>query len=88
MLPCELRHGGLEDKHVGGTHYDLVLCDDCKPTLVPLRTGENVHRHLWQATAVWFYPGQPQVAFLLNCPGSVAEAVAKGVEGTGELFLS
>ena len=35
-----------------------------------------------QATAVWFYPGQPQVAFLLNCPGSVAQAVADGVEGT------
>ncbi|CDO68526.1 hypothetical protein BN946_scf184998.g23 [Trametes cinnabarina] len=32
------------------------------------------------ATATWFYPGQPQVAFLLNCPGSVAEAVANGVE--------
>ncbi|KAI8976411.1 hypothetical protein BD414DRAFT_509739 [Trametes punicea] len=32
------------------------------------------------ATATWFYPGQPQVAFLLNCPGSVADAVANGVE--------
>ncbi|KAI0739626.1 hypothetical protein C8Q80DRAFT_1274684 [Daedaleopsis nitida] len=36
------------------------------------------------ATAVWYYPGQPQVAFLLNCPGSVAEAVAGGVEGMNE----
>ncbi|OSD00416.1 hypothetical protein PYCCODRAFT_1437541 [Trametes coccinea BRFM310] len=34
------------------------------------------------ATATWFYPGQPQVAFLLSCPGSVAEAVASGVEDT------
>ncbi|KAI9059436.1 hypothetical protein FKP32DRAFT_1606122 [Trametes sanguinea] len=34
------------------------------------------------ATASWFYPGQPQVAFLLSCPGSVAEAVANGVENT------
>ncbi|KAI0740183.1 hypothetical protein C8Q76DRAFT_790652 [Earliella scabrosa] len=32
------------------------------------------------ATAVWFYPGQPQVEFMLNCPGTVAEAVASGVE--------
>ncbi|EIW52972.1 uncharacterized protein TRAVEDRAFT_53394 [Trametes versicolor FP-101664 SS1] len=31
------------------------------------------------ATATWFYPGQPQVGFLLSCPGSVAEAVASGV---------
>ncbi|KAL1942228.1 hypothetical protein VTO73DRAFT_6292 [Trametes versicolor] len=31
------------------------------------------------ATATWFYPGQPQVGFLLSCPGSVAEAVASDV---------
>ncbi|TBU39209.1 hypothetical protein BD309DRAFT_872771 [Dichomitus squalens] len=36
------------------------------------------------ATAAWFYPGQPQVAFMLNCPGTVAEAVAQGAEGTGQ----
>ena len=24
----------------------------------------------------WFYPGQPEVAFMLNCEGSVAEALA------------
>ncbi|KAI0776939.1 hypothetical protein BD413DRAFT_468225 [Trametes elegans] len=29
------------------------------------------------ALAAWFYPGQPQVALMLNCPGSVAEVVAQ-----------
>ncbi|KAI0641763.1 hypothetical protein C8Q79DRAFT_292569 [Trametes meyenii] len=32
------------------------------------------------ATASWFYPGQPQVSYMLNCPGSVAAGVANGVE--------
>ncbi|RPD56823.1 hypothetical protein L226DRAFT_574172 [Lentinus tigrinus ALCF2SS1-7] len=32
------------------------------------------------AMATWFYPGQPQVGFMLNCPGTVAEAVASGAE--------
>ncbi|KAI0641762.1 hypothetical protein C8Q79DRAFT_292036 [Trametes meyenii] len=32
------------------------------------------------ATASWFYPGQPQVGFLLTCPGSVVEGVAEGPE--------
>ncbi|KAI1789896.1 hypothetical protein LXA43DRAFT_1075110 [Ganoderma leucocontextum] len=34
------------------------------------------------ATAAWWYPGQPQVSFMLNCPGSVAEAVASASAGT------
>ncbi|PIL32595.1 transporter [Ganoderma sinense ZZ0214-1] len=34
------------------------------------------------ATAAWWYPGQPQVAFMLNCPGSVAEAVAAAGNAT------
>ncbi|KAI0740184.1 hypothetical protein C8Q76DRAFT_852762 [Earliella scabrosa] len=37
------------------------------------------------ATVVWYYPGQPQVAFMLRCPGTVAEAVADGVEGIQDL---
>ena len=32
-----------------------------------------------KATATWFYPGQPQVALMLQCPGSVAEAVASNM---------
>ncbi|KAI0667439.1 hypothetical protein C8Q78DRAFT_1082161 [Trametes maxima] len=32
------------------------------------------------ATAAWFYPGQSQVAFMLSCPQSVADAIASGVE--------
>ncbi|KAI0822160.1 hypothetical protein BC628DRAFT_1328011 [Trametes gibbosa] len=27
------------------------------------------------ALVTWFYPGQPEVAFMLNCEGSVAEAI-------------
>ncbi|KAI0667442.1 hypothetical protein C8Q78DRAFT_1053006 [Trametes maxima] len=38
------------------------------------------------ATASWFYPGQPQVGFLLTCPGSVAEGVAAGPENALALF--
>ncbi|KAM5541654.1 hypothetical protein V8D89_004844 [Ganoderma adspersum] len=34
------------------------------------------------ATAAWWYPGQPQVSFMLNCPGSVAEAVAAAGNAT------
>ena len=38
----------------------------------------------WQATAAWWYPGQPQVADFLSCPSSVASAIANGVsEGSG-----
>ncbi|KAJ8497075.1 hypothetical protein ONZ51_g723 [Trametes cubensis] len=32
------------------------------------------------ATAAWFYPGQSQVGYMLSCPGSVAAAVASGVQ--------
>ncbi len=35
-----------------------------------------------QATAAWWYPGQPQVSFMLSCPGSVAEAVAAAGSAT------
>ncbi|KAI0631672.1 hypothetical protein C8Q77DRAFT_1128220 [Trametes polyzona] len=33
------------------------------------------------ALVTWFYPGQPEVAFMLNCEGSVAEALAAGEGG-------
>ncbi|KAH9849126.1 hypothetical protein C2E23DRAFT_888514 [Lenzites betulinus] len=32
------------------------------------------------ALVTWFYPGQPEVAFMLNCEGTVAEAIARGSE--------
>ncbi|KAI0667441.1 hypothetical protein C8Q78DRAFT_1082163 [Trametes maxima] len=38
------------------------------------------------ATASWFYPGQPQVGYMLNCPGSVAAGVANVLENA--LMLS
>ncbi|KAI0367920.1 hypothetical protein BV20DRAFT_1054488 [Pilatotrama ljubarskyi] len=38
------------------------------------------------ATVAWFYPGQPEAAFMLNCPGSVAEAIADGVENSLAVF--
>ena len=31
-----------------------------------------------QALTAWFYPGQPEVEFMLGCPESVAEAIAGG----------
>ena len=37
-----------------------------------------------QAVTAWFYPGQPEVEFMLECPGTVAEAVAAGAEGGAE----
>ncbi|KAL1942230.1 hypothetical protein VTO73DRAFT_6294 [Trametes versicolor] len=40
------------------------------------------------ALVTWFYPGQPEVAFMLNCEGAVAEAVAAGDEGQVELVIS
>ena len=36
------------------------------------------------ATVAWFYLGQPQAAFMLSYPGTVADAVSLGPEGTGE----
>ncbi|KAI0699514.1 hypothetical protein C8T65DRAFT_581067 [Cerioporus squamosus] len=36
------------------------------------------------AVTAWFYPGQPEVEFMLECPGTVAEAVAAGAEGGAE----
>ncbi|KAI0820600.1 hypothetical protein BC628DRAFT_1396303 [Trametes gibbosa] len=36
--------------------------------------------YIIMAIATWFYPGQPEVGYMLNCPGSVAEAVASGVQ--------
>ncbi|KAI0357108.1 hypothetical protein OH77DRAFT_132499 [Trametes cingulata] len=38
------------------------------------------------ATVAWFYPGQPEAAFMHSCPGSVAGAVAAGVENSLALF--
>ncbi|KAI0660192.1 hypothetical protein C8Q70DRAFT_80933 [Cubamyces menziesii] len=32
------------------------------------------------ATTAWFYPGQSEVGYMLSCPGSVAAAVASGVQ--------
>ena len=29
-----------------------------------------------QAITTWFYVGQPELKAMLNCPGSVAEAIA------------
>ncbi|KAI0641767.1 hypothetical protein C8Q79DRAFT_989290 [Trametes meyenii] len=40
------------------------------------------------ALVTWFYPGQPEVAFMLHCEGSVAEAVAEGAEGNIEAVVS
>ena len=31
-----------------------------------------------QALTAWFYPGQPEVEFMLGCAETVAEAVAAG----------
>lgn len=45
-------------------------------------------RRFPQALVTWFYPGQPEVAFMLNCEGTVAEAVAAGDEGQVELVIS
>ncbi|KAI0357106.1 hypothetical protein OH77DRAFT_1494971 [Trametes cingulata] len=40
------------------------------------------------ALVTWFYPGQPEVAFMLNCEGTVAEALAGGGEGGAEAAAS
>ncbi|KAI0367923.1 hypothetical protein BV20DRAFT_999784 [Pilatotrama ljubarskyi] len=40
------------------------------------------------ALVTWFYPGQPEVAFMLNCEGTVAEALAAGGEGGAEAAAS
>lgn len=45
--------------------------------------GSKLTSIAWQATAAWWYPGQPQVADFLSCPSSVASAIANGVEGSG-----
>jgi hypothetical protein len=42
-----------------------------------------------QAICAWFYVGQPELEIMLNCPGSVAQAIAgeaaaEGSEGAGE----
>ncbi|GJE95944.1 calcium/proton exchanger-like protein [Phanerochaete sordida] len=36
------------------------------------------------AISAWFYVGQPELAIMLTCPGSVAAALAAGGEGEGE----
>ena len=36
----------------------------------------------------WFYPGQPEVEFMLECRGTVAEAIARGPEEGVELAIS
>ncbi|EMD35859.1 hypothetical protein CERSUDRAFT_84954 [Gelatoporia subvermispora B] len=35
------------------------------------------------AICAWFYPGQPEAAIMLTCPGSVAGALATNVTGSG-----
>lgn len=41
---------------------------------------------LIQAICAWFYPGQPELGIMLNCPESVATALAGGVgEGAGDV---
>ncbi|KAI8976412.1 hypothetical protein BD414DRAFT_423311 [Trametes punicea] len=39
------------------------------------------------ALVTWFYPGQPEVAFMLNCKGAVAEAVASSQEGNVDIAV-
>ena len=39
---------------------------------------------LLQAISAWFYIGQPELAAMLNCPGTVAAAIAGGGEGGAE----
>ncbi|EKM51117.1 uncharacterized protein PHACADRAFT_263099 [Phanerochaete carnosa HHB-10118-sp] len=36
------------------------------------------------AISAWFYIGQPELAVMLNCPGTVADALTSGVENGGE----
>ncbi|KAI0739628.1 hypothetical protein C8Q80DRAFT_1199834 [Daedaleopsis nitida] len=36
------------------------------------------------AVTVWFYPGQPEIGFMLECHGTVAEAVAAGASEGGQ----
>ena len=36
-----------------------------------------------QAITAWFYIGQPELTIMLNCPGSVAQALTGGAEGEG-----
>ena len=51
-------------------------------------TRANVHES--QAITAWFYVGQPELEVMLNCPGSVAEAIASEAagEGTAEEVVS
>ncbi|KAH9930531.1 uncharacterized protein BXZ73DRAFT_90330 [Epithele typhae] len=63
----------------------LVICvlSDSKTNM---SEGLNmVSFYVMIAIATWFYPGQPQIEYMLNCPGSVAEAVARAAGGMGEL---
>ncbi len=53
------------------------------PPPTEFATFELTHVMFLQATAAWWYPGQPQVAEFLSCPSSVASAIANGVEGSG-----
>ena len=36
----------------------------------------------------WFYPGQPEAGFMLECKGTVAEAIARGPEGNIDIAIS
>ncbi|KAH9895936.1 hypothetical protein C8Q73DRAFT_643814 [Cubamyces lactineus] len=44
--------------------------------------------YLMIALVTWFYPGQPEAGFMLECKGTVAEAIARGPEGNIDIAIS
>lgn len=79
MLPRQLRHGRQKDKLDRGSHYDLVLLHDRAFCLIFRSEACLIDDCAFpQAICAWFYAGQPELGFMLNCPGSVAQALASG----------
>ena len=65
-----------------GIHHVYILRYDCESaSLDSMEVGvDDLTSRGEQATTAWFYPGQSEVGYMLSCPGSVAAAVASGVQ--------